>query len=138
MSVGIRVGSITDEIGSSDFLHAFFSTISSNLETNGWGSRFPVLLKNLYQGSIDSSFALDGIAELNVIKTELTDIPPEKVVWDIEDSSKIAPWGDHISPDINSLANYFVTSTGRDLISTLIEALDDAAANNKVAKVVQC
>ncbi len=36
MGVGIQLGRITDEIGSGAFLHAFFSTISGNLEPNGW------------------------------------------------------------------------------------------------------
>lgn len=46
MAVCIKVGSIIDEIGTSDFFHAFFSTVSYNLE-EAWGSRFPVLFKHL-------------------------------------------------------------------------------------------
>lgn len=40
---------------------------------------------------------------------------------------------------ITSLANYYVISTGRDLILTLIDALDEAAAAyEKPAAIVQC
>ena len=137
MAVGIKVGSITDEIGTPAFFHAFFSTVSSNLE-DGWGSRFPVLFKNLYQGNLDAGLAATAIKELNQVKEELAAIAPDKVVWDIEDRSTQPPWGSHISPGITSLANYFVTSTGRDLISTMIEALDDAATQNKPVSIVQC
>ena len=138
MSVGIKVGSITDEIGTSDFFHAFFSTIGCNLETEGWASRFPILLGKLYQGSLEANLANSAISELHQIQRELGAFKPEKVVWDIENPNKQPPWGANISPEITSLANYFVTSTGRDLISTLIEALEDAASGNKSVAIVQC
>lgn len=138
MSVGIKVGSITDEIGTSDFFHAFFSTVSSNLESEGWASRFPALLGKLYQGSLEADLAKSAIVELNQIQSELAAFKPEKVVWDIENPNKLPPWGCNVSPEITSLANYFVTSTGRDLISTLIEALEDAASSNKPVAIVQC
>lgn len=137
MAVGIKVGSITDEIGTSDFLHAFFSTVSYNLE-GGWGSRFPTLLNNLYQGDLEAGLAESALAELKQVKGELATLSPEHVVWDIEDLSKKPPWDSDISPDITSLANYFVTSTGRDLIAILIEALDEAARHSRPAAIVQC
>lgn len=115
MSVGIKVGSITDEIGTSDFFHAFFSTVSSTLESEGWASRFPALLGKLYQGNLDASLAKSAISELRQIQSELAAFRPDKVVWDIENPNpnKQPPWGSNISPEITSLANYFVTSTGR-------------------------
>lgn len=70
MAVGIKVGSITDEIGTPDFFHAFFSTVNSNLE-KGWGSRFPVLLNNLYQGGLEAALAAKALAELEEVKGEL-------------------------------------------------------------------
>lgn len=65
MSVGVKVGSITDEIGTSDFFHAFFSTVSVNLESEGWASRFPTLLGKLYQGNLDASLVKSAISELH-------------------------------------------------------------------------
>ena len=41
MSLDIRVGGGAWPLGSGDFVHAFFSTVSYHLETDGWGSRFP-------------------------------------------------------------------------------------------------
>jgi len=137
MAVGVKVGSITDEIGTSDFFHAFFSTVSHNLEER-WGSRFPALMDYLYQGELEAGLAEKAVVELHELRNELSHLDPSKVVWDVEDLSKQPPWGSDISPEIESLANYFVTSTGRDLISTLIEALDEAAAHGKPATIVQC
>ena len=138
MSVGIKVGSITDEVGTSDFLYAFFSTISGNLEPDGWGTKYPILINKLYQGTLTSLEAEKAIVELNIIKKDLSNIPPSKVIWDIENKSKKPPWGNKTSKEITSLANYFVTSTGRDFILTLQEALEDATENSKSVDIVQC
>ena len=48
MSVGFQVSYNWYEIGSADFLYAFFSTVAYNLEKGIWGSKFPVIMKRLY------------------------------------------------------------------------------------------
>ena len=48
------------------------------------------------------------------------------VSTDAEDLSLTPPWGNNISSDITDLSNYFVTSDGRDLISVLSEAMNEA------------
>lgn len=136
MAVGIKLGSITDEIGTSDFFHAFFSTIAGNLEPGGWGTRFPVLMKKLYAGEIGQSDAGAALAELDEISRELAALPVTKVIWDIEDRSKVPPWGDNIASTITDLSNYFVTSTGRDLIATLREVLEELRDSGGVAQIV--
>lgn len=136
MAVGIKLGSITDEIGTSDFFYAFFSTISGNLEPQGWGSRFPTLMKKLYAGELHQADAAAALSELNRVSEELARFPTEKVIWDIENKQKTPPWGDNIADTITDLSNYFVTSTGRDLISTLREVLEELRDSGGVAKVV--
>jgi hypothetical protein len=135
MAVGITVGSITDEIGTSSFLHAFFSTISAYCEPNGWGTRFPHLMGELYQGHLAHQHALSALNELAQAKAALAKLPPSKVVWDIEDRKAQPPWGNNISPEITSLGNYFVSSTGRDLFALLEEALDASAQENSDATI---
>ena len=136
MTIGIQLGSIIDEVGTPAFLHAFFSTISGNLEPQGWGSRFPALLSKLYSGRLDASDATKARAELRIITDELTRLPPDRVIWDVEDRSARPLWGDNIAPDITSLANYFVTSTGRDLIQLLDEVLEEQERSGGTAEVV--
>lgn len=135
MTVGIEVGSIVDEIGSSDFFHAFFSTVSVRLEPE-WGGRFPNLMRHLYDGEIRQEAAADALAELSVIRAELAKFKPDQVVWDANDRSKVPPWGSKISPTITDLSNYFVTSTGRDLIATLAEALEALRDDGGVGRIV--
>lgn len=136
MTVGLKLGSITDEVGTGDFLHSFFSTISGNLETDGWGTRFPVMLNGLYQGELQQKDAASALAELATVEKELARLPPGKVIWDIEDRSKAPPWGVKISSDITDLSNYFVTSTGRELIPMIRECLEELRDVGGVLKVV--
>ena len=124
MGVGIQLGRITDEIGTGAFLYAFFSTIAGNLEPDGWGSRFPILMKQLYAGGLLQSDAADALAELHIVRRELAEIPPARVIWSFEDRTQHPPWGDDIAPDIDSLATYFVTAHGRDMIVLLAEVFE--------------
>ena len=136
MTVGLKLGSITDEIGGQDFFHAFFSTVSYRLENNGWGSRFPCLLKKLYQGKLEQGDATQTLEELDVITSELSGFSPDNVVWDIENLEASPPWGDNISSDITDLSNYFVTSTGRDLIGVLKECLEELRDKGGTIEVI--
>ena len=135
MGVGITVGSITDEIGAPSFFHAFCSTISVHCEPNGWGTRFPHLMNELYQGRLSARNASAALAELREAKSILAKLPPSSIVWDIENRSAQPPWGRNIAPEITDLANYFVSSTGRDLFHLLEEALSASAKESKDAVI---
>ena len=115
MTHDMAVGFFWYQIGSGDFLHCFFSTVV-NLENGSWGSRFPLIMNKLYQGSLDSENVGKALIELNTIEEELGKISPDKVVWDIDDIKKQPPWGNNISKDITDLSNYFVTSDGEDFL----------------------
>ncbi|MBP2623227.1 immunity 70 family protein [Streptococcus oricebi] len=125
MTVGLKVDLYWYPIGNGSFLHSFFSTIAVNLEDSKWGSRFPVMMNELYQGNLLYERIDKAKQELSVIKEELSHISPKEVVWDIDDLSAQPPWGDNISPDITDLSNYFVTSRGDDLIETFQKAFVD-------------
>lgn len=124
--VGLRIDFLWYQIGTSDFLHSFFSTISYNLEGGNWGSKYPFLMNELYQGKLSWQNAKKVIDELKEIRFELKKLSPEYVIWDIEDISKQPPWEKNISSDITDLSNYFITSDGRDLIDIILMALNDS------------
>src|SRR5262249_15167429 len=113
-------------IGAASFLHAFFSTVSANLEPKGWGSRFPSLINYLYQGHLPHTQVAAAKAELATVFDELSQLSPAAIVWEIEDRTKQPPWGNNIAPQITSLANYFVTSNGEDLFEVIVSALNEA------------
>lgn len=121
--VGFHVGLNDYQIGHGDFLHSFFSTVAYNLENKKWGSRFPVIVNELYQGKASPGHIDQAIEELEIIKKELQAYGPEKVIWDIDDLSKQPPWGSNISKNITDLSNYFVTSDGCDFLTIFLDAL---------------
>lgn len=126
MSIGIKVDFLWFSIGTGDFFHSFFSTICVNLEGNKWGGKFPVIMKDLYAGELKVDKLEVAQLELAEIKKLLAQFPPSKIVWDVENLQKIPPWGDNISKDIKTLADYFVTDDGKNLIDVIDEALKEA------------
>jgi hypothetical protein len=124
MSVGIKVGSIIDEIGAPSFVHAFFSTISAHCEPQGWGTQLPHLINELYQGTLSYINAAAALEELKIAKTCLSKLSASKVVWDIENKELRPPWGTNIAETITDLGNYFISSTGRDVFALLMESLE--------------
>lgn len=126
MAVGLKVKFFWYQIGTGDFLHSFFSTIAYNFEDGKWGTRYPVLMKELYGGILRADHLKVAKDELEKITKELKKTPVSKAIWDIDDLSKTMPWGDNISPDITDLSNYFVTSDGEDLITIIHHAIDKA------------
>ena len=135
MAVGIRVGAITDEIGTAAFLNAFFATVAGLLDPN-WGTRFPVLLGELYQGRVAPERAAAALHELAQVRRELAGYAPDRVIWDFADRAQRPPWGDAIAAEITDLSGYFVTAAGRDLIGVLDEALQAARDEGRAAEIV--
>ena len=131
MGVGFHVGYDYYEVGHSSFLYSFFSSIAYHLEHKQWGSRFPVIMRELYDGKLNPQNVDQAIAELKTIQEELKEFRPDQVIWDFEDLSAQPPWGDRISSEITDLSNYYVTSDGKDLISVLFEALEQTKRVNQ-------
>ncbi|MDR0949324.1 MAG: immunity 70 family protein [Lachnospiraceae bacterium] len=135
MAVGFSVSFNWYMVGNGAFLNSFFSTVTYNLEEGKRGSRFPVLMLELYQGEIEYAHLHRAVEELNEIVVLLQNFSPLKVIWDIEDLSKQPPWGNNISKEITDLSNYFVTSDGKDLINVLRSALEKAIALKTSLKI---
>ena len=132
---GFTVGFYWFQIGTGDFLHSFFSTVALRLENGLWGSKYPVIMNELYQGELPANKTDLAIDELIQIKEGLRGLSSERVIWDIEDLSKQPPWGNKISPDITDLSSYFVTSDGEDFIGVLERALKTAAEEGDALKI---
>src|SRR5262245_37124627 len=124
MGVGLVIGEVAHEIGSADFLKGFFSTISYYLEPGGWGTRYPELMLQLYQGKLDAQQAKSALKDVNEIRKKLGSIKRAKIVWDIDDPDAESPWGASAVPANRDLSNCFITSNGRDLFDVLIECLN--------------
>jgi len=137
MGVSVKVGSIATEVGASSFLNAFFSTVAVLLEDDQPGKRFPTISHDFYQGQVDAEQVAQAIDELKRIQAELAKHPPTAVVWDREDRTLRPPWGEKISSHITSMTNYFVTSSGRDLMGVLLEVFDHALKTKKAVEIAE-
>ncbi len=122
MPLDLMVGDDHWSVGSPELLHAFFSTVSVRLEPSGWGTRFPALMDDLYQGELLPDRVETAMSELLLARRELAFRPPSQVVWDVDEPHAPAPWGDALTgaPD---LSKCFYTDDGRDLFDVLLVAL---------------
>ena len=136
MAIGLKVDFLWYQVGTPDFMHAFFSNICYNLESNKWGSKYHYLMNELYQGKLSWKNADKAIEELKEVKNELKNFTPSQVIWDVEDISKKPPWGENISTEITDLSNYFVTSDGRDLIEIILMALKDSISEKTDIEII--
>lgn len=78
--IGFKVEYNWYEIGSSDFLYAFFSTVAYNLENKKWGIRFPIIMKRLYLGKLETTDISSAIIELKMIQQGLRKFKPDKII----------------------------------------------------------
>jgi len=131
MGVAVWVGKRRFEIGSPSLLKSWFSTIVVRLEGDDWGGRYPVIMRELYGGLLPHAQAESALKELEGIRRELAMASPEGVVWDFEDRRAQPPWGGEISAQIKSLAEYFVTSDGRNLLDVLAMAITEGARRGR-------
>ncbi|WP_242221405.1 Imm70 family immunity protein [Bacillus cereus group sp. BfR-BA-01380] len=126
MAVGFSVDMFFYEAGHPDFLHSFFSTISYHTEPEGWGTKYPLLMKDLYFDKLKWQDATEALKNVEEIRETLSKIPPSKVIWDIEDLTKKPPYGDKIPEDITNLAEYHTTGRGTEFLTLLKNALKDS------------
>lgn len=137
MAVGLKTGPIFYTIGTGSFMHAFFSTIAYHLERQKWGSKFPVLMNQLYSGEIQPEESKIALDEIKMIIKGLSELKPDQVIWDIEDLTKQPPWGNNIANTITNMANYFVTSDGKPLLEVFETALQTSISVKKTIKIHQ-
>jgi 2,3-bisphosphoglycerate-dependent phosphoglycerate mutase len=124
MTIAFKQGSVFTEIGPGGILHSLCSTIAMHLEGGDWGSRFPALMNELYQGQLVSKHVDGAQRELAEIKRGLQTLPPSKVVWDIEDPNTRPKWTEDVGPHVKSMADFFVTTSGRNLLDELADNLE--------------
>lgn len=124
MTIGLRQGSVITEIGPGELFHSVFSTIAVRIENGQWGTRFPIVMNELYQGSVSHSDADTALNEMLEIRKALQLLPPDQVIWDAENPSKDPPWGRTVGPHVKSCAQYWVTTTGRNIVDEIIDNLE--------------
>lgn len=124
MAVALKQENVITEIGPGGVLHSLFSTIAVRLERGDWGGRFPTIMRRLYDGKLERREAGAGLTEMTQIRKELATLPPAMVVWDAENPTLDPPWGRDVGAHVQNVAQYFVTTTGRNLVDEIIDNLE--------------
>lgn len=109
------------EIGTNDYLYCFYSTIVANLSKNL--KEISLAIDFLKDGKCKGSAGYETARQFNLIRDQLSRLRTNKIVYDIENVNKKAPWGNNISPVVTSCGNFFVTSEGKDLIFEITSIL---------------
>ena len=131
MTVGLKVSGIVIEIGPSSILTALFSTIHFNLEDGEWGGVYPVLLKELYEGTLSAESGKAALLEFNEVDDKFKEIPPDKAVWDVKDLEMPRPNEFPFARDAKNLSEYFVTKSGKLLLPIIESRLQLMVKHNK-------
>ncbi len=111
-----------------DYILAMFSSISHNLEPDGPGARFPVMINLLAgYGEIPEDKVKAAIKETEQIVKELSAIKAKKAIANIEKPRKKLPkeyWPKDIKP--KTLDEVFVVRAGKNFFEYLMECFDAA------------
>ena len=123
MPLALHVADTTLRVGSPELLHAFFSTIAVRLEPLGWGTRFPALMNDLYDGELAPSRVETALSELLLARRELSFLAPDRVVMDADAPHLPSPWAGVAGRGAPDASKCFFTDEGRDLFDVLVAAL---------------
>jgi 2,3-bisphosphoglycerate-dependent phosphoglycerate mutase len=135
MGVGLHTQAKSYELGAASFFTSWFSTICVRLEKGSWGGRFPAIMNELYAGSLPADHIPEAMRELRIIQNEFGGFGADAIVWDHDDRTKQPPWGKNIAREVTSLANYFVTSDGKDLFLVIRNAFEEALRSGHAVTV---
>jgi len=128
MSVFLKLegnGRIITEIGSGELLHSLFSTIAVRLEGGQWGAKYSVVMGPFYQGqALTRETAAQALGEWRDAQAGLAALPPSAVIWDVEQPGIAPPWGVEVGSRVTSMADYYTTQHGLNLVTDILENLE--------------
>lgn len=109
------------DVGSEIIWDALISTVFVRLDY--FKDQIPLAMQFLQAKQCAAEHALDTAIQFNLIRDELSKFKPTEVLFDRFDHNKKAPWGDQISKVITSIAHYFVTADGKNLLNEIVSIL---------------
>lgn len=109
------------DVGSDIIWDALISTVTVRLDY--YKDQIPMAMQFLLVKRCTAEDALATAVQFNLIRDQLSKFKPAEVLFDRFDYNKKAPWGDKISKVITSLAHYFVTADGKDLLYEIVSIL---------------
>ena len=121
--VGLIAHCFLFPLGTADLVDSFFYTISWRLERKEWGSRFPAIMNELYQGLLPYESLEKAAFELQIINDEMSYLPHTSGVWVYEIHSDPPPREIGENKDARNLSETFMTSIGRKMLNEFKTAI---------------
>jgi len=120
----IKAGHIGLEIGGNPITSALFYSIAHHLERRDWGSKYPVIMKELYYDGIEIEHLEQGLKEIKEIKNEFKKLNAKEMIMLYEDAIKVAPWEFEFTEDMENLYESIRSPEGYNIIDTIILAIE--------------
>ena len=105
MTIMSESGSVVVCTGGSTILFALYSTAKVRIRMSGL--RVGLALEFLKTGQCDKKKVKKTLDQLRIVKSELMELEPERLVYDCADIKKEAPWKNNISKEVKSCAEVF-------------------------------
>lgn len=109
------------DVGSPDILFSLYSTVMIKLKESH--SELPYAIAFFQTRECKGDNALECARQINMIRDMLSQINPNDAVYDMNDTSKEAPWKGKMSSVVTSCGNMYTTSDGKDLLYEIVSIL---------------
>lgn len=116
---------------------SFFDNVCFYLENKIWGSRFPIVMKNLYNGAVEVSNLKDLLKEIDIIQQEFSKIEVNDLIWDIENLEERCPYLDNMVDEIKTLADFWKTSYKSEDMFEILKRIINFAIENQTEILVE-
>ncbi len=120
--------------GTSDNWFSLVSTVDKRLKH--CSKDISTAIDFLHSGECCTKDALKTAEQFNIIRTELSKLEPNQIVYDANKPNEEAPWKNNISPTVTSCADFYTTADGKDLLSEIINILTYAGTNGVSVELI--
>ncbi|MEA1880586.1 MAG: Imm70 family immunity protein [Campylobacterota bacterium] len=140
-NIGFLVYTSWTEFGYSETLYSWFSTICYRLEDGEWGSRFPVVMNDLYYNE-ENGVGYDKLEtfkeEIKIIKSKFSKLTPNEAIWSLEDNNlKIPNNMPNINYDAKSLVNFYIkTNSNKNIFDIIYRKIESMEYNKRSCRIV--
>lgn len=129
--VTLRVGSWEQPLNRPEVVEAFFGTLTYRLEPKGKGTRFPVLVRQLFASRLAPASVPAALAELAQATDELRQLPADKAVVSHLDLRRFPDHGQPVDQGAKNLADLFIARDGRPILAILEGALREGERSRR-------
>lgn len=121
----VTIGKTSRELAPEETVEAMFTTIGCRLEPQGRGTRFPVVMDEVYAGYLTPARAADALKELDEIEACLRGIPVTHIVWSLADLRRRDDTGEAVNHKASNAFDYFIDVDGRPLLARLRDGVQE-------------